>query len=278
MGTFSVEIELGDEAGKRFESVSALVDTGATYTVVPRRLLETLGVEARESAPFRLADGRSIEQDVGQTWLRVDGKSVITLVVFGEDEDQTLLGAYALEGLLLAPDPVSKRLVPVEGLLMTQATSNKREVHYTINGRTYEAYIPPNRTLLETVRDELRLTGAKEGCGTGDCGACSMIVDGKLVTSCLMLAPQADGSEITTIEGLAENGNLHPVQQAFIDHGAVQCGFCIPGMIMAGKALLDENPNPDEHEIRNAIAGNLCRCTGYTKIVEAISSAAEAMR
>ena len=152
----------------------------------------------------------------------------------------------------------------------------KLEVHYTINGRAHEAYIEPNLTLLEVVRDELRLTGSKEGCGTGDCGACSMIVAGKLVTSCLMLAPQADGTEITTIEGLATNGDLHPVQQAFIDTGAVQCGFCIPGMILAGKVLLDENPKPDEQEIRSAIAGNLCRCTGYTKIVEAIAAAAEA--
>ena len=152
--------------------------------------------------------------------------------------------------------------------------SQKMQVTYTINGEAYEAFIPPNRTLLEVVRDELRLTGAKEGCGTGDCGACSMIVNGKLVTSCLMLAPQADGAEITTIEGLAQDGQLHPLQQAFIDKGAVQCGFCIPGMILAGKALLDRNPKPDDSEIRAAIAGNLCRCTGYTKIVEAISAAA----
>ena len=145
---------------------------------------------------------------------------------------------------------------------------------YKINGRKYETYIEPNRTLLEVVRDELRLTGAKEGCGTGDCGACSMIVDGKLVTSCLMLAPQADGAEITTIEGLSTNGALHPVQKAFIEKGAVQCGFCIPGMILAGKMLLDSNPKPSEAEIRHAIAGNLCRCTGYTKIVEAIAAAA----
>jgi carbon-monoxide dehydrogenase small subunit len=156
-----------------------------------------------------------------------------------------------------------------------EITLAKLEVHYTINGRAHEAYIEPNLTLLEVVRDDLRLTGTKEGCGTGDCGACSMIVDGKLVTSCLMLAPQADGAEITTIEGLATNGELHPVQQAFIDTGGVQCGFCIPGMILAGKALLDKNPKPDEQEIRSAIAGNLCRCTGYTKIVEAIAAAAE---
>ena len=150
----------------------------------------------------------------------------------------------------------------------------KLAVHYTINGRRYEAYIEPNRTLLEVVRDELRLTGAKEGCGTGDCGACSMIVDGKLVTSCLMLAPQAEGAEILTIEGLAQDGQLHPVQKAFIEQGAVQCGFCIPGMILAGKVLLDENPRPSKPEIREAIAGNLCRCTGYTRIVDAIAAAA----
>ncbi|MCH7698766.1 MAG: (2Fe-2S)-binding protein [Chloroflexi bacterium] len=152
----------------------------------------------------------------------------------------------------------------------------KLEVHYTINGRKHEAYIEPNLTLLDVVRDDLRLTGSKEGCGTGDCGACTMIVDGKLVTACLMLAPQADGAEITTIEGVAENGTLHPVQQAFLDKGAVQCGFCIPGMILAGKVLLDQNPKPNDYEIREAIAGNLCRCTGYTKIVEAIAAAAEA--
>jgi carbon-monoxide dehydrogenase small subunit len=149
-------------------------------------------------------------------------------------------------------------------------------VTYKINGTTREAGIEPNMTLLEAVRDVLRLTGAKEGCGTGDCGACSMIVNGRLVTSCLVLAPQADGAEITTIEGLAQNGTLHPVQQAFIDQGAVQCGFCIPGMVLAGKNLLDHNPKPSEQEIRAAIAGNLCRCTGYTKIVEAIAAAANA--
>jgi len=152
----------------------------------------------------------------------------------------------------------------------------KLVVHYTINGRHYEAYIQPNRTWLEVVRDELRLTGAKEGCGTGDCGACSMIVNGRLVTSCLRLAPQADGAEVVTIEGLAQEGRLHPVQQAFIEKGAVQCGFCIPGMILAGKALLDHNPRPTTEEIRQAIAGNLCRCTGYTKIVEAIAAAVAA--
>jgi carbon-monoxide dehydrogenase small subunit len=150
------------------------------------------------------------------------------------------------------------------------------DVRVKANGRAYERSIPSNRTLLEFVRDDLRLTGAKEGCGTGDCGACSMIVNGKLVTSCLMPAPQADGAEITTIEGLAQNGNLHPVQKAFIDHGAVQCGFCIPGMILAGKALLDRTTDPTRDDIRQAIAGNLCRCTGYTRIVDAIEAASKA--
>ena len=162
---------------------------------------------------------------------------------------------------------------------MTQTEAppvEKLTVHFTINGEQRDAQIEPNLTLLEVVRDELRLTGSKEGCGTGDCGACSMIVNGKLVTSCLMLAPQADGAEIETIEGLARDGTLHPLQQTFIDTGAVQCGFCIPGMILAGKVLLDRNPAPDERQIREAIAGNLCRCTGYTKIVEAIDAAAGA--
>ncbi|HXF51339.1 MAG TPA: (2Fe-2S)-binding protein [Dehalococcoidia bacterium] len=154
----------------------------------------------------------------------------------------------------------------------------KRPVTLTINGARRELFVEPNVTLLDAVRDELRLTGAKEGCGTGDCGACSMIVDGRLITSCLVLAVEADGADVTTIEGLARDGELHPLQRAFIDRGAVQCGYCIPGMILAGKALLDANPRPTEEEIRRAIAGNLCRCTGYTKIVEAIAAAAEQLQ
>ena len=143
-----------------------------------------------------------------------------------------------------------------------------------VNGRDYELYTEPNQSLLEVVRDELRLTGSKEGCGTGDCGACTMVVDGETVTSCLMLAPDAAGREIMTIEGLSDGEQLHPMQQAFIDHGSVQCGFCIPGMILAGVALLERNPHPSRDEIRRGIAGNLCRCTGYRKIVEAIESVA----
>ncbi len=143
-----------------------------------------------------------------------------------------------------------------------------------VNGRDHEVFTEPNQSLLEVVRDELRFTGTKEGCGTGDCGACTMLVDGRVVTSCLMLAPDAAGREITTIEGLADGETLHPMQQAFIDNGSIQCGFCIPGMILAGVALLEQNPSPSRDEIRRGIAGNLCRCTGYRTIVAAIESVA----
>jgi carbon-monoxide dehydrogenase small subunit len=152
---------------------------------------------------------------------------------------------------------------------------SKQTIHIKINGQSQEVAIEPHWTLLETVREQLALTGSKEGCGTGDCGACSMIVDGKLITSCLMLAPEADGSEVLTIEGLARNGELHPVQQSFIEAGGVQCGFCTPGMIMATKALLDRNSRPTLEDVRLGLAGNLCRCTGYAKIYEAVLAAAE---
>ena len=152
---------------------------------------------------------------------------------------------------------------------------SKQTIHIKINGQPQEVAVEPHWTLLETVREQLALTGSKEGCGTGDCGACSMIVDGRLITSCLMLAPEADGSEVLTIEGLARNGELHPVQQSFIEAGGVQCGYCTPGMIMATKALLDHNSRPTLEDVRLGLAGNLCRCTGYAKIYEAVLAAAE---
>jgi carbon-monoxide dehydrogenase small subunit len=154
----------------------------------------------------------------------------------------------------------------------------KQLVKLTVNGRPHEVAVEPHWTLLEAVREELRLTGSKEGCGTGDCGACSMIVNGRLITSCLMLAAEADGAEVLTIEGLARNGEIHGIQQAFIDTGGVQCGFCTPGMILATKALLDRTPSPDLADARRGLAGNLCRCTGYAKIYEAVLEAAQKAR
>jgi carbon-monoxide dehydrogenase small subunit len=155
---------------------------------------------------------------------------------------------------------------------------SKQIINLQLNGTPHEIAVEPNWTLLETVREALGFTGPKEGCGTGDCGACSMIVDGRLITSCLMIAPQADGRHITTIEGLSRNGELHPVQQAFIDTGGVQCGFCTPGMVMAAADLLGRNPKPTLAEIQEGLAGNLCRCTGYTKIFQAVELAAERMK
>lgn len=140
----------------------------------------------------------------------------------------------------------------------------------TVNGKPVDLYVPPNRRLVDLLREDLDLTGTKEGCGEGECGACTVLVDGRPVNSCLVLAPEVDGCEIITIEGLAQNGQLHPLQEAFLEAGAVQCGFCTPGMILAAKALLDVNPNPDEEAIKTAISGNLCRCTGYAKIVAAV--------
>ena len=144
----------------------------------------------------------------------------------------------------------------------------------TVNGEPAEVLVQPYQTLLEALRENLELTGPKEGCGTGDCGACTVHLDGKPIASCLMLAMQARGREVVTIEGLAKPGTLHPIQAAFVRHGAPQCGFCIPGTIMAAAALLDENPSPTEEEIRYGISGNLCRCTGYTKFVAAIAEVA----
>ena len=150
----------------------------------------------------------------------------------------------------------------------------KKFIQLRVNGETYEVAVSPQRTLLEVLREDLGLTGAKEACGLGGCGACTVLVDGKAILSCLMLAHTAVGKEVTTIEGVAKGRDLHPLQQAFLDHGSVQCGFCSPGMILSAKSLLDENPLPTDEEIRLALAGNLCRCTGYAKIVEAVSAVA----
>lgn len=147
-------------------------------------------------------------------------------------------------------------------------------VSFTVNGEKRSASVPPETTLLKMLRETFNLTGAKLGCDVGDCGACTVIVDGKLVNSCLMLAGQADGRDVLTIEGLATSDRLHPIQKAFEDKGSLQCGFCGPGVIMSAKALLDENPDPTVQEIRDALAGNLCRCTGYTKMIEAIQEVA----
>jgi carbon-monoxide dehydrogenase small subunit len=149
------------------------------------------------------------------------------------------------------------------------------DISVTINGETRSASVPPETTLLKLLRDHFTLTGAKLGCDVGDCGACTVMVDGKSVNSCLMLAVQADGRDVLTIEGLATKEQLHPLQQLFEEKGSLQCGFCGPGIIMSAKALLDENPDPTEPEIRDALAGNLCRCTGYTKMIEAIQAVAQ---
>jgi carbon-monoxide dehydrogenase small subunit len=152
-----------------------------------------------------------------------------------------------------------------------------KHIELNVNGTSYELDVQPWETLLEILRDNLGLTGTKEGCGIGECGACTVIMEGKTVNSCLVMAAEADGKQITTIEGLAEAGALHPVQEAFVEQGGLQCGFCTPGMILSATALLKENPKPTEEEIRRGISGNLCRCTGYTKIIESIKVAAEKM-
>jgi len=146
----------------------------------------------------------------------------------------------------------------------------KRHIALNVNGEEYDIDIEPNRLLLHALREEVGLTGTKEGCSIGVCGACSVIVDGKLVSSCLTLAIACQGKEITTIEGLAKDGRLHPLQQAFLEYGGFQCGICTPGQIVAAKALLDQNPNPSEEEVKEWMSGNLCRCTGYYKILESV--------
>ncbi len=150
----------------------------------------------------------------------------------------------------------------------------KRMINFILNGESVQVEMEPHLTLLQLLRDKLELIGTKEGCGMGECGACTVLLDGKTVNSCIFPALEVDGKSVMTIEGLTDaQGNLHPIQKAFIEYGGVQCGFCTPGMVLSAKALLDENPRPTEEEIRNGIAGNLCRCTGYLQIVQAIKAA-----
>ncbi len=152
------------------------------------------------------------------------------------------------------------------------------KVGFTVNGERVEAEVDGRTRLLDLLRDRLFLTGAKEGCGEGECGACTVLIDGRAVNSCLVLAPQVDGKDVLTVEGLAPRGGMHPIQRAFVEKGAVQCGFCTPGFIMSTYALLQENPNPTDEDIKTALEGNLCRCTGYAKILEAVHYAAALMR
>jgi len=150
------------------------------------------------------------------------------------------------------------------------------EIEFTLNGNKIRMAVEDRWTLLDLLRDEMGLTGTKEGCGSGECGACTVIIDGAAINSCLYLAPEINGREVVTIEGLATaDGTLHPLQESFVENGGIQCGYCSPGMIMSAKALLDENPNPDIDDIKHALAGNLCRCTGYTQIFESVQAVVE---
>ena len=153
----------------------------------------------------------------------------------------------------------------------------KTPIELNVNGRKYDIEVEPNELLLNVIRDRLGLTGTKYGCGLGECGSCTVLVDGRPILSCQTLAVSMDGREIITIEGIGEPGTLHPLQEAFIDEGAIQCGFCTPGMILTSKALLDRNPNPSTEEIQDALRGNFCRCTGYVNIIRAVRAAAEKM-
>ncbi len=155
---------------------------------------------------------------------------------------------------------------------MRNKKSNQLEIKFILNGKEIRLNVNPRKRLLDLLRDDLNLTGTKEGCSIGECGACTVIVDGKAVNSCLVLACEIDGAEVITIEGISQNGKLHPLQENFLKYGAVQCGFCIPGMILSAYALLLQNSSPDEETIKEAIAGNLCRCTGYKQIIEAIKN------
>jgi carbon-monoxide dehydrogenase small subunit len=150
-----------------------------------------------------------------------------------------------------------------------------QKIHLKVNGKPYELDIPVKKLLVDLLREDLGLTGTKLGCGVGECGACTVLVNGKAVCSCMTLAVEVDGAEVMTIEGLAQKGKLHPLQESFVAHGAAQCGFCTPGMILAAKSLLDENPHPSEAEIKQSLAGNFCRCTGYASIFRAVKSVAD---
>jgi carbon-monoxide dehydrogenase small subunit len=152
------------------------------------------------------------------------------------------------------------------------------QIKITVNGMNYVLQVKPWATLLDVIRDDLGLTGTKEGCGEGECGACTVIMDGKVVNSCIMLATEANGKKIITVEGLADGDKLHPIQEAFLEMGGMQCGFCTPGMILSTKILLDANKNPNDDEIRKGLEGNFCRCTGYTKIFESVKAAAQKMK
>ena len=154
----------------------------------------------------------------------------------------------------------------------------KKTIQFTLNGKSVSREVPNHRLLLDLLRDEIGATGTKEGCGTGDCGACTVLLDGKPVNSCLVLSGELNGADIVTIEGLKIGPELHPIQQTFLQDGGAQCGYCTPGMLMMSKALLDENPNPSEEDIRFALSGNLCRCTGYAKIIQAVQDAAAIIR
>jgi aerobic carbon-monoxide dehydrogenase small subunit len=149
----------------------------------------------------------------------------------------------------------------------------KKELRLTVNGDEYQLFVDVNRTLLQVIREDIGLTGTKNGCGAGECGACTVLLNNEPVNSCLVLAHEADGQDVVTIEGLAQGGVLHPVQEAFVEQGAIQCGFCTPGMVISAKALLDRKPNPTRDEIVHGLKGNLCRCTGYVKIIDAVEAA-----
>jgi aerobic carbon-monoxide dehydrogenase small subunit len=151
-------------------------------------------------------------------------------------------------------------------------------IHLTLNGEEIDIDAPPDRRVVDLLREDLALTGAKESCGAGDCGACTILVNGESRLSCLMLAAQLEDREITTVEGLADEGHLHPIQEAFVQHGAIQCGFCIPGMELAAVDLMNRDPNPTRADIRRGLAGNLCRCTGYRKIVDAVEAASQSRK